>query len=112
MEEAYYLKITGRILVLPDETLAPPLAILRANVRERFLAAITRALPETLANELSASWRIFDSGLSQSLISLTPAEDLASLFDHWIQFGTKGLGGGKPAKEPKKDDSQGMLFDF
>ena len=112
MEEAYYLKITGRILILPDETLAPPLANLRENVRQRFLAAITRALPETTPAELSASWRIFDSGLSQSLISLTPTEDLASLFDHWIQFGTKGLGGGKPAKEPKKDDSQGMLFDF
>ena len=112
MEEAYFLKLAGRILVLGDESLAPPLAVLRENVRERFLAAISRALPETLAAELAASWRIFDSGLSQSLVTLAPDEDPAPLIAQWTAFGTRGMGGGKPAKESKQDDSQGMLFDF
>ena len=112
MEEAYYLKLAGRILVLADEGLAPPLAALRENVRDRFLAALARALPDTPPAELAASWRIFDSGLSQSLVTLAPDEDPAPLIAHWTNFGTKGLGGGKPAKEARKDDSQGMLFDF
>ncbi|MBG7609046.1 MAG: TetR/AcrR family transcriptional regulator [Verrucomicrobia bacterium] len=112
MEEAYFLKIAGRILVLTDEGLAPPLAAMRENVRESFLAALARALPETQPAELAASWRIFDSGLSQSLVTLTPADELAPLISHWTTFGTKGFGGGKPAKEAKKDNSQGMLFDF
>ena len=112
MEEAYFLKLVGRILVLPDEALAPALLILRENVRERFLAAIARSVPDSSADEIAASWRIFDSGLSQSLVTTTPAEDLTALMAHWIQFGTKGLGGGTAAKAPKKDDSQGMLFDF
>lgn len=112
MEDVYFLKLAGRILVLPDETLAPSLVALRENVRERYLAAITRALPGGTPAELSASWRIFDSGLSQSLVSITPTEDLTSLIEHWIQFGAKGFGGGTAARELKKDDSQGMLFDF
>ena len=112
MEEAYFMKLAGRILVLTDEGLAPPLAALRETVRDRFLAALARALPETPSGELAASWRIFDSGLSQSLVTLTPKEDSATLIIHWTSFGARGLGGGKPVKEAKKDDSQGMLFDF
>lgn len=112
MEESYFLKLAGRILVLTDEAFVPPLAILRENVRERFLAALARAQPQTLAEELAASWRFFDSGLSQSLLTITPEENPASLIAHWADFGIRGFGGGKPTKETKKDDSQGMLFDF
>jgi len=112
MGEAYFLKLAGRILVLGDEALAPPLAVLRENVLERFLAAISRALQETPASELAASWRIFDSGLSQALVTLKPAEEPAPLIAQWSAFGTRGLGGGKPPREAKKDDSQGLLFDF
>ena len=112
MEEKYFLKLAGRILVLTDGSLAPPLAALRETVRDRFLSALARALPETPPAELAASWRIFDSGLSQSLVTLAPDENPAPLIAHWTAFGTRGLGGGKPAKEAKKDDTQGMLFDF
>ncbi len=112
MEEAYFLKLAGRILVLPDKSLAPPLVALRANVRERFLASLAIALPETAPVDLAASWRIFDSGLSQAIITLTPEDNTEALISLWTAFGTRGLGGGKPAKEVKKDDGQGMLFDF
>lgn len=112
MEEAYFLKLAGRILVLADEALAPPLVALRGNVRERYLAALTRVLPEDPPAELDASWRIFDSGLSQSLVTLKPNEEPAPLIAQWTAFGTSGLGGGKPAQGAKKDDSQGLLFDF
>lgn len=112
MEPSFLLKLIGRVLVLTDDKLAPLLATVRNGVHEKYLVALARALPESSAKELAASWRLFDAGLSQALVTLTEEENTEELFNHWIAFGTKGLGGGKPAKEPKKDDSQGMLFDF
>ncbi len=112
MEQSYFLKIAGRILVFPEENLAPVLAALCEKVRERFLTALTRALPETPPAELAAGWRIFGSGLSQSLVTLAPGEDSDQLLSLWAAFGIKGLGGGKPPKEAKKEDPQEMLFDF
>jgi AcrR family transcriptional regulator len=113
MDQVFFLKLIGRILVLPAEKLAPQLVEQRTAVTGCFLASLARTLPDIPEKNLAASWRFFDSGLSQALITLTPEENAEALLDYWITFGTNGLGGAKPVeKEVKKDDAQGMLFDF
>ena len=112
MGELDFFKLAGRILVLGNKLLPPPLATLQETLHERFLAALARALPDTPPGELAASWRIFDSGLSQALVTLTQNDDAKSLVSQWAAFGMRGFGGAKTAKETKQDDSQGMLFDF
>lgn len=113
MQPLFFLKLMGRILVMPPEKLDPAIAGQRNQVTERFLAAFARSLPDFPEVELKASWRFFDSGLSQSLLTLNPADDISALFSTWIAFGAKALGETKPIeKETKKADSQELLFDF
>ena len=110
MEHGFFLKLAGKTLVLPEDTLAPLLAMASKSVTERYLGALARACPTIGTKDLAARWKFFDAGLSQAIQSLGPEEKDTP--DVWIEFGVKGLGSGLPVAEEAKDDSQGMLFDF
>ncbi len=110
MDHGFFLKLAGKTLVLPEDILAPVLAMARASVTERYLGALARACPTVGAKDLAARWRFFDAGLSQAIQSLAPDE--MDTPDVWIEFGVKGFGSGLPAAEKAEDDAQGMLFDF
>jgi AcrR family transcriptional regulator len=87
MEKALFLRLAGRVLVLPDSALAPSLAFARREVREKYFAALAAALPDTPHKELSAAWDFFDAGIAQSLLSdHSKPED-------WIAIGSRCLSG-------------------
>ena len=111
MEDLLFFRLTGRVLVLPDEILPPAIAEMKRGVNGRFLEALARALPGTPAAELSANWAFFESGLGQSLLAEDGSE-IAGLMDRWIAFGVRGLGESSGSKRKKKDDPQGLLFEF
>jgi len=112
MDSGFFLTLTGRILVLPDERMLPSLAKERASVTARYLAAIARTMPKTPAKEIAASWKIFESGLALSLLNLKPAEDVEQMMTHWIAFAVRGFASTTPTPVPEEDERQGMLFDF
>jgi hypothetical protein len=84
---------------------------MKRAVNDRFLEALARALPGTPAAELSANWAFFEAGLGQSLLAEGDGQ-FAGLMDSWISFGVRGLGENPGSKRKKKDDPQGLLFDF
>lgn len=93
MAEKQYLRIAGRILVLPDSALAPSLAFARREIREKYLEALTKALPDTASNGLSAAWAFFEAGVAQSLLSeKTHPKD-------WIFIGIRCLAGSNSSSE-------------
>jgi|GEM_PF-1785715 len=112
MEISFFLKLVGRVLVLPDAGLFPALAAERAEVNGSFLDALLKLSTKSPADKLAAEWRFFEAGLSQALLTLSPDDDIRVLLDWWATFGANGFGGVEAAKKPNKDDSQGMLFDF
>lgn len=112
MDTGFFLTLTGRILVLPDERMLPSLVQERAAVTDRYLAAIARALPKTSAQEIAASWKIFESGLGQALLNLTPGEDAEQMLTHWTAFAVRGFASSSSASVSENDDGQGMLFGF
>lgn len=88
MTEKQFLRLAGRILVLPDVALAPSLAFTRREIREKYLEALARALPDSARNELCAAWDFFEAGVAQSLLSeKNHPKD-------WILIGIRCLAGG------------------
>lgn len=99
------------MLVLPTASLFPALARERETVGERFLAALSKS-SSLAATELESAWNIFEAGLGQSLLGLREDQDPARESEHWIAFGTRGLGDSGDSAPEKEDDKQGMLFEF
>ena len=104
MEQSLFLRISGRILVLPDSALSPSLSFSRREVREKYLEALGIALPGTDSKEISHAWDFFEAGIAQSLLSEKPMPD------DWIAIGVRCLtgsynraiatqAGAEPAKE-------------
>ncbi len=113
MERSYFLRLAGRILVLNEDQLAPVLAEMRTSVQERYKEVVAKSLPEIPAKELSGRWEFFEAGLTQSLVTIAPQDDIDSVLELWIGFGVRGLGAATGAGTTKPDDtSQGLLFDF
>ena len=106
MDRTLFLRLAGRILVLPDAALPPSLSFSRREVREKYLEALSTALSGTISEELSAAWDFFEAGIAQSLLlDNTTPED-------WIEIGIRCLvrdesqakapkPGNTPAKESK-----------
>jgi AcrR family transcriptional regulator len=111
MDGSLFFRLTGRVLVLPDGILPPAAIAMKREVNGRFFEALARVLPGTPAAELSANWAFFESGLGQSLVVEGDGQ-IAGLMDNWISFGVRGLGENSGSKSKKKDDPQGLLFDF
>lgn len=101
MDQKLYLRMAGRILVLPDSALAPSLAFTRREVREKYLEALTAALPATPSHELSATWDFFEAGIAQSLLSNDTKPD------DWINIGVRCFAGSEThAKVSKRKDAE------
>lgn len=116
MESLSFLRLAGRILVLPAEKLPPQLAGQRDAISASFFEALCRALPATAPGDVAAGWRFFESGLSHALLTLTPADNPTALLAQWTAFATTACGVAEgiqeSAAETMEDSSQGMLFDF
>ncbi|MEP2776829.1 MAG: TetR family transcriptional regulator [Luteolibacter sp.] len=106
MENASFLRLAGRILVLPDSCMAPSLAFSRREVGEKFLDALAGALPDNSRKELSAAWNFFEAGVAQSLLADKPETE------DWISIGIRCLAGGEGAARSESKGAQGLLFDF
>ena len=112
MEVPFFLKLAGRVLVLSDAEIFPPLSSERTALTHRYIEVISGAFPKSRSAEIGLAWRFFEAGLGQSLLNLRENQDPTEQSNHWIAFGSRALGISKEAPQPKKDTSQGMLFDF
>lgn len=102
LREKQYLRIAGRILVLPDSALAPSLAFARREVREKYLEALAAVVSATDHSELIAVWNFFEAGVAQSLLSDH------SKPEEWVDIGIRCFfGGGLPASVPPPQISEG-----
>lgn len=92
MDLAFFLKLSGRVMVFPAALLSPALADGRKQVKELYLKALAGAVPQISTADLEAAWAFFEAGLGQSLVNLR--SDLAPSVQakHWIRFGVSALG--------------------
>lgn len=103
MDGKIFPRLAGRILALADGVLPPVLAAAKQEVSTRYIDAIARAKP--------SDWEFFEAGIAQSLIAEADSGSMRVALEDWIGFGLRGLAAsGSPAK--KKEDPQGLLFDF
>lgn len=134
--EAAFMKLLGRSLAHPLESLPPALEAQAITLFSRFLHALVKAIPSVPADDLA--WRLhFVSGAMHHMLihaadlhqltagtSGKPATDaLLSRFSRFSRFALASLGDGhshsSPHKNPleipplePKDPNQGLLFDF
>lgn len=106
MDIGFFLKLAGRVSVLPDSSLIPSLLAERNSVTDRFLEELSKSGAELIPS----AWRFFEAGLAQSLLTTPKSADPSALTNHWIAFATRGLG--TESAKPEKKDAQGMLFDL
>lgn len=113
MELRFFLKLVGRVLVLPDEVVYPSLASDRAAVSGQFLEALSETQPKSQDTDLKAAWRFFENGVGQSLVVLGSDSDPHESMTAWTGFALQGFGSSKEKSEkPKKKDDQALLFDL
>jgi AcrR family transcriptional regulator len=92
MDLAFFLKLSGRVMVFPAALMSPALAEGRKQMNVLYLKALAGAVPQMTTVDLEASWAFFEAGLGQSLVNLR--SDLAPSVQagHWIRFGVSALG--------------------
>ncbi len=92
MDLAFFLKLSGRVMVFPAALMSPALAEGRKQMNVLYLKALAGAVPQMTTADLEASWAFFEAGLGQSLVNLR--SDLAPSVQagHWIRFGVSALG--------------------
>ncbi|MFK7852200.1 MAG: TetR/AcrR family transcriptional regulator [Akkermansiaceae bacterium] len=113
MDLRFFLKLVGRVLVLPDTVIYPSLASDRIAVSDQYLEALTELLTKSRATDLQAAWKFFENGLGQSLIMMEDETDPSEAMAQWATFALQGLGGPKEkAAKSKKKDDQALLFDL
>ena len=103
MDAPLFFRLAGRIQCLPEEALPDALRGACRDVTQQFLAVF----PKDLADD----WAFFESGLAQSLVEEANSNNIATLMKRWIMFGVRGLGE-TAQRKMKKNDPQGLLFDF
>ncbi len=112
MDLMFYMRLVGRVVVLPDEALVAEMAEARGVVSERYSEAIVRNISKGRADEVDLAWRFYEMGLGQALVNLREGDDAAVLAGQWIDIGVRIFGQVKEGGKAKKADNQGMLFDF
>lgn len=112
MELGYFLKLCGRVEVLGADKMPMELAVSRERVAERFVKALSGALPDLPQKELAVGWKFFEAGLGQAMTGIGKKDDAEELLAYWSGFGVKGLCGAGAAPVVKKDDGQALLFEF
>ncbi|MFD2255671.1 TetR/AcrR family transcriptional regulator [Luteolibacter algae] len=113
MDQFFFLRLIGRILVLPPAKISQPLSTEWQAMLERYQAALENALPDMPSARVAARFAFFDAGLSQSLLGLEPSDDFAELLQDWIAFASQGFGAvAAPTKQKKDDPQELLLFDF
>jgi AcrR family transcriptional regulator len=112
MDMLFYMRLVGRVVVLPDEALTGEMAETRGLVSARFCEAIVRNISKSRADEVGLAWRFYEMGLGQALVNLREGDDPAVLAGQWIEIGVRIFGQVKEGGKAKKADNQGMLFEF
>lgn len=112
LELSFYLKLAGRVLILPEHVLIATHAVARAELSGRYCEALSSAVPKKRVGEIAIAWRFFEAGLAQSLVGLRDDDKPSVLAEQWIAIGVRALGLGKESSRSKKDGDQEMLFDF
>ncbi len=102
MDLAFFLKLSGRVMVFPAALLSPALADGRKQVNELYLKALAGAVPQISTADLEAAWAFFEAGLGQSLVNLRSDLAPAVQAKHWIRFGVSALGVGGISQKADK----------
>jgi len=92
MDLAFFLKLSGRVMVFPAALMSPALAEGRKQMNELYLKALAGAVPQMTTADLDASWAFFEAGLGQSLVNLRSDLGPSVQAGHWIRFGVSALG--------------------